>query len=133
MAYYDALIAKWATLSGTTAQKLAAINALTIAAPQPAIVEATAIVNAIAPTDFAALTQLQVSQLTLILSGGTVNGSPGTTTRLAFQTIFAGKATTLANLAALVAPFDSATIPWWQANGYGAAISSYDVGLAGLS
>ena len=35
MAYYDALIAKWATLpSGdTTAQKLAALNALTVAGP----------------------------------------------------------------------------------------------------
>jgi hypothetical protein len=33
MAYYDALVAKWATLSGTTAQKLAAINALTVAGP----------------------------------------------------------------------------------------------------
>ena len=26
MAYYDALITKWATLTGTTAQKLAALN-----------------------------------------------------------------------------------------------------------
>lgn len=33
MAYYDALISKWGTLSGTTQQKLAAINALTVAAP----------------------------------------------------------------------------------------------------
>jgi hypothetical protein len=33
MAYYDALIAKWATLTGTTAQKLAAVNALTVAGP----------------------------------------------------------------------------------------------------
>jgi hypothetical protein len=31
--YYDALVAKWATLSGTTAEKLAAINALTLAGP----------------------------------------------------------------------------------------------------
>lgn len=30
MGHYDALIAKWATLSGTTAGKLAAINALTV-------------------------------------------------------------------------------------------------------
>lgn len=33
MAYYDALIAKWATLTGATAEKLAAINALTVAGP----------------------------------------------------------------------------------------------------
>lgn len=36
MAYYDALIAKWATLPAgdTTEQKLAAINALTVAGPK---------------------------------------------------------------------------------------------------
>jgi hypothetical protein len=34
MAYYDALIAKWATLTGTTAEKLATINALTVAGPR---------------------------------------------------------------------------------------------------
>jgi hypothetical protein len=34
MAYYDALIAKWATLTGTTDQKIAAVNALTVAGPR---------------------------------------------------------------------------------------------------
>ena len=33
MAYYDALKAEWATLTGTTAEKLAAIDALTVAGP----------------------------------------------------------------------------------------------------
>jgi len=33
MAYYDALIAKWAALTGTTEEKLSAINALTVAGP----------------------------------------------------------------------------------------------------
>ena len=33
MAYYDALIVRWATLTGTTDQKLAAVNALTVAGP----------------------------------------------------------------------------------------------------
>jgi hypothetical protein len=37
MAYYDALIAKWATLSGTTQAKLAAINALTVPGPSQPI------------------------------------------------------------------------------------------------
>jgi hypothetical protein len=31
MAYYDALVTKWSTLSGTTAEKLAAVNAETVA------------------------------------------------------------------------------------------------------
>lgn len=32
MAYYDAMVAKWATLSGDTAAKLAALNAMTVPA-----------------------------------------------------------------------------------------------------
>jgi hypothetical protein len=35
MAYYDALRTQWALLSGTTAQKLAAVNALTANVAQP--------------------------------------------------------------------------------------------------
>lgn len=34
MTYYDAMTAKWATLSGTTAAKLAALNAATAAGPR---------------------------------------------------------------------------------------------------
>lgn len=33
MAYYDLLAAKWATLTGTTADKMAAVNALTVPGP----------------------------------------------------------------------------------------------------
>jgi hypothetical protein len=40
---------------------------------------------------------------------------------------------TLNNLAALVAPFDNPTIPWWQANGYTSPISQGDLDAAGLS
>jgi hypothetical protein len=41
MAYYDTLIAEWKTLSGTTAQKLAAVNALTVAGPNQDVSAAT--------------------------------------------------------------------------------------------
>ena len=37
MAYYDALIAKWATLTGSTASKLAQVNALTVAGPSQTV------------------------------------------------------------------------------------------------
>ena len=33
MAYYDALKAQWATLTGTVAEKLAAVNAATVTGP----------------------------------------------------------------------------------------------------
>lgn len=132
MAYYDALKTEWATLTGTTAQKLASINAMTVAAAQPAVLSVTAIINAIASADFLALTALQLQQMTFLLAGGaSVNASPGTTIRAVFQNIFASKATTLANLSALVSPFDNATTPWWQANGYASPISPSDLSAAG--
>jgi hypothetical protein len=137
MAYYTALITKWNTLSGTTAQKLATINSLTIAAPQKAILTPSSIINAIAPADLAALSSAQVAMLTLLLQGSSIDASVGTTIRLAAQNIFAGKATTLAALGALVAPYDNATIPWWQATvaqgggGLNSSVSDNDLIAAG--
>lgn len=136
MAYYDAFITKWATLNpGTTAAKLAQINAITVAAPLPAVVTPTQVINAIVLADFKGLTQLQQSQFTNILQsgGGTLNGSAGTLVRAWFQDAFSGKATTLANLTALVAPFDNATVPWWQANSYPRAFDLGDCTAAGVS
>jgi hypothetical protein len=117
MAYYTALIAKWATLTpGTTAAKLAQINAITVAGPPgKAILAPSQILNSIVFADLAALTQLQVSQLTLLLAGSQVDASVGSSIRLGIQALFAGKTTTLANLSALVTPLDTTTIPWWQA------------------
>ena len=133
MAYYTALIAAWTSvtqppagvtgtaLTGgmTTAQKLAAVNAWTVAMPQAASIPVSSIVGAILPADFLALTPLQLQQLQFLLqSSQTVSAPPGGTIRSVFATIFAGKATTLANLAALVAPFDNATQNWCAVNGY---------------
>ena len=54
MSYYDALKVKWATLSGSTADKLAAVNAATVAGPaQDVTVEAVAgqlLLNGVYPT-----------------------------------------------------------------------------------
>lgn len=138
MAYYDALVTKWGTLSGTTAAKLAAINALTVAVPQPAIIAVDKIKNAIVAADLGTLTTNQLLLLQLYLLGaGTVDASPNTTIRTGLQALFAGKTTTLANLTTLVAPYDNATIPWWQATiaqgggGLSSAISANDLAAAG--
>src|SRR4051812_16033633 len=98
--YYDALIAKWGTLTpGTTAAKLAQINAITVTGTAiKAILTPSSILNAIVFADLAALTQLQVTQLTLLLQGASVDASPGTSIRIGIQALFAGKTTTLANL-----------------------------------
>ena len=139
MAYYDSLVAKWATLTpGTTAQKLTQINALTVTLPSiSAILSPSKILNACVFADLAALTQLQLSQLTLLLAGSSVDASAGTPIRLGIQTLFAGKTTTLANLGALVAPYDAPAMLWWQATvaqgggGLSSPVSSTDLQAAG--
>lgn len=137
MPYYDALIAKWATLApGTTAQKLTQINALTVqvTANGKAVLAPSSILNSIVFSDLAALTQLQVTQLTLLLQGTSVDCSVGTSIRAGIQALFAGKTQTLANLSALVAPYDApVTVPWWQSAGYPVMISTTDLLAAGLS
>jgi hypothetical protein len=133
MAYYDALIAKWATLTpGTTAAKLTQINALTEPGPtRRALLAPTDILNSIVFADLAALDQLALQRLTLMMSGSTVDVSVGTPTRIGMQQLFAGKTQTLQNLGALVAQFDNATIPWWQSAGYTSPISEGDLAAAG--
>ncbi len=133
MAYYTALIAAWnnatqpppgvigTALTGgmTTAQKLAAVNAWTVAVPQPANIPVTSIIGAIVPADFTGLTALQLQQLQFLLQASqTVFAPPNGTVRSVFGSIFAGKTTTLANLTALVTPLDNATQNWCAANGY---------------
>ena len=151
MAYYTALIAAWngatqpptgvagTALTGlTTANKLIAVNGWTVAGEaQKAILIPSTILNAILFADLAALTQLQVTQLTLLLAGSSVDASSGTSIRAGIQALFASKATTLANLAALVAPFDSPKILWWQATvaqggaGLSSPVSANDLAAAG--
>ena len=134
MAYYDALIAEWPSVPGATTQdKLANLNAMTVSSPQKALLSANAVFNAIALSDYIGLTQLQQAQLANLLSinsGGNIDGSSGTLVRNWFASVFAGK-TSLVNLQSLVAPFDDATEPWWQANGYSGPIGTADLALAG--
>jgi hypothetical protein len=150
MSYYSALQAAWATSSAsaaalpsgvtgtslfglTTAQKIAAVNGWTVANPQPAMLQPTEVVNAIASADMLTLTatQLQIIALILQTGGGLVDASSGSNNRAVFQSIFASKPTTLANLSALVSPFDNATQLWVTHNGY--PLLSADTGNAGLS
>ena len=152
MAYYTALITAWngatqpptgvtgTALTGlTTANKIIAVNGWTIIGPSiPAIFSASTILNACVAADIASLTTAQVTLLTLMLSGGDrVDGSKNTTVRAAIQAIFAGKTTTLTNLGALVAPYDSPVIPWWSATvanggaGLTSVVSAQDLAAAG--
>lgn len=122
------------TAGMTTQQKIDAVDGWTVAVAGhlPALLTPSQILNAIVFADLATLTQLQVLQLTLLLSGTTVDVTSGTIIRAAIQALFAGKTTTLANLAALVAPFDNPTQPWWQSVGFQSPPLLGDAIAAGL-
>jgi hypothetical protein len=72
-------------------------------AVQRALLAPTDILNAIVPADLASLTQIQTSQLSMLLSGSLVDVSVGSAVRAAIRALFAGKTTTLSQLNALVA------------------------------
>jgi hypothetical protein len=86
MAYYDALIAKWATLTpGTTAAKLAQINAMTVtgSVPNSVTFSGVSLLNSINYAEFKNLTAAQQSNILLLCaadkqSGGLLGGSANT-------------------------------------------------------
>lgn len=132
--YYDALIAFWPSAPpGTTESKRVWVNAQTVPAPSRSIVSTNDVLNAIVAADFLSLTQLQLLQLqTIVANRETVDASVGTMIRVVMQSIFAGKQGTLNNLLALVAPYDSGTIPWWRGNNYPRPFDMGDINAAGL-
>lgn len=145
MSFYTALTAAWnggtqpptgvtgTALTGlTTTAKIAAVNAWTVSSPKAAILTPSQIINAIVFADLVALSTTQLQQLTLLLSGASVDASINTPIRAGIQALFATKTTTLANLGTLVAPFDNATALWTAANGY-PTLNANDATAAGLS
>ncbi len=119
MAYYTALIAKWATLApDTTANKLAAINAITITGSVPTSFFTTgdALLNCIVWSEFSSLTATkQANLLQLCATPGQLLGGSGNVGRMVpgmFLDCFTVGSGTIANLTALA----KATVtPWWQA------------------
>jgi hypothetical protein len=135
MAYYTALITEWATLTGTTAAKLAAINALTISGSVPTSITVTGnqLLNCINWAEFAALTPTQQANLLMLCAvpGPLLGGSNNTAfivvgMILAYFTNHAGPTIT-----ALTALATATSQPWWQANGYSSPISPTDLVAAG--
>lgn len=116
MAYYDGLVAKWGTLSGTTAAKLTAINALTVAgAATPMVIPTYRIYNVIVASEFTALSAANQQLVRDILGMGTVDASPGTSVRARITALFPSGTATFTALSALAATYDSPQIPWWKA------------------
>lgn len=143
MAYYDALVAKWMTLSGSTEAKLTAVNALTVPGP-----------NVPVPV-LQVMTYLRTNNLWMAIKAATAT-SPGAAAAVDYnsdprvqtldmslpivQTMLADLVThalfTQAQSDAIKA-MGNTTIPWWQATiaqGGGALngpVSLADLGPAG--
>jgi hypothetical protein len=116
MAYYDALIAAWATtvvpagyngtplnVGMTTAQKLAAVNGwkkATAASATTLILPSWQVYDAIDSTEYNALTDTQRQEILSILGMGQVNAQGHARTR--FLAIFPAGTQTRTNLAALI-------------------------------
>ena len=116
MGFYDALVAKWPSLSGTTAQKLAAINALTVTGPAiPLIVPTYKIYNLIVASEYQALTAAKQGYVNTILAMGTVDGSAGTQVSSVLLACFPSGTATYTALVALAASYDAPSYPWWSA------------------
>lgn len=139
MAYYDALITKWGTLTpGTTAAKLAQVNAATATGTAiPMIVPTYKIYNLIVAADFNALTTANQQLVRDILGMGAVDCSPGTAIRARIVSLFPNGTATFTALSALAATYDSPQIPWWQATvaqgggGLSGPVSQPDLDKAG--
>lgn len=134
MAYYDALKTEWALLSGTTAQKLTAINALTVSGSVPTTLYVTGaqLLNCINWTEFAALTAQQQSNLLMLCANpGPLLGGSGNTAFVVDGMILAYFSHAGPTVAALTALAQASSQPWWQANGYSSPIGSGDLAAAG--
>lgn len=121
MAYYDALIAKWATLTpGTTAQKLAQLNAITITGSVPTTFYCTGVdlLNCVNYPEFKVLTAVQQSNLLSMCScpGLILGGSANTTHMAAGLILDYFPAPASPTIAALTALAKGVTQPWWQAS-----------------
>ena len=133
MAYYDAMIAKWATLTGTTQQKLDQLNTATGTGPRiPMVIPTYQVYNLIATSDFTSLSSSAQDLVRDILFMGTVDSSSGTQIRNRIVSVFPSSTQTFANLSALSSKYDTPQIPWWQANGYPRPFDMGDVQAAGL-
>lgn len=143
MAYYDALIAKWATLTpGTTAQKLAQLNAMTVTGSIPTTIFITGVqvFNCIDYAEFKLLTDAKKAQMlaALAVPGPLLGGSANTGHLLVGLLLdFFPSSPAGPTITALTALSKGLTQTWASANGYpdaqlgGGGITLVDLANAG--
>jgi hypothetical protein len=120
MAYYTALISKWATApAGTTQSKLDWINAQIVTGSVPTTFYTTGdqILNCLDKTEFLALTAAQQSNLLLMCSvpGQLLGGSANTSHLVAGMIVAYFTNLQGPTIAALTALAKATVLPWWQA------------------
>ncbi len=150
MAYYDALVAEWATLTGTTADKLAAIDALTVAGPNVDVAPAAIVAYLALAGKLAALLKyaaappasaagVAAANLAAVLAMGSnapsfAMSQPGVYAQMdAMRGARAGAAASGLSAAAAAAllALAATTTPWWRAAGYSSPIGAGDLAAAG--
>jgi hypothetical protein len=101
VAYYDALVAKWATLPvGTTQQKLDNLNAQTVSVTSSTTVPSYILYNAIVPSEFQALVSATQQLVRDVLSLGVIDISNTGNARTVILQAFAAGTQTRTNLVA---------------------------------
>ena len=145
MAQYTSLIAAWeagtvpngvtgSPLVGTTAQKLALINAWEVSGSAPAAftISGIQIANLINWAEFAALTAQQQSNVLMLCNQpGMYIGGSAETTHLVDGMIIAYFPPTGPTMVALTALAQAVVQPWWEYEGYANAFSMNDLEAAG--
>lgn len=127
---YAALIAEWPSLTGTTAQKLATLNAMTVTGSIPTLFQTTgaAIWAGVDGTEFMALSADNASRVqNICLMPSLPSGSSSNLAHI-FPAIFSPTGPTITALAALA---QATVLPWWEANGFGGPIDMNDLAAAG--
>lgn len=133
MAYYDALIAKWPSVSGAdTATKLANLNAQTVTGVIPTTFQVTGsqIMNCLDFTEFNSLTAAKQTTILQLCGVSSMIGGQNTFVGKLFANYYSAM---LAGptITAFVALAQATVQPWWQANGYSSPIGPGDLGAAG--
>jgi len=137
MSYYDALVTQWAALTGTTDQKLSAINALTVAgtsAPIPLIAVMTYLRtnNLWMPIKAAVATSAGAAAAVDYNSDMRVTSLDASLpiVQAMIADLVGHSLLTTAQALSLVA-LGIPQLPWWQANGYTGPFSASDLLAAG--
>lgn len=159
MAYYTALINEWATLTGTTAQKMAAVNAMTVPGPNVDVAVSKIVATLMLDQAFLTLSTfansatngnathdaaLNAAKMLMAvintpnapqfqMSNATIYGQVKgmLDAILAQETALAGSTGITQTVHDGLMALAATTIPWWQANGYTSPFNPNDLVMAG--